>query len=83
MAKEAGVKETPCTRCEHREVCAYKSDYINILRAVEDASVVKETPDGRVSSKKVIDYDFISGISIGCRYYRNWTDTYRDGDYNA
>lgn len=83
MTKEAGVKETICTRCEHREVCAYKSDYINILRAVEDASVVKETPDGRVSSKKVIDYDFISGISIGCRYYRNWTDTYRDGDYNA
>lgn len=83
MAKEAGVKETLCTRCEHREVCAYKSDYINILRAVEDESVVKETPDGRVSSKKVIDYDFISGISIGCRYYRNWTDTYRDGDYNA
>lgn len=27
--------------------------------------------------------DFISGISIYCRYYRNWTDTYRDGDYNA
>lgn len=56
-----GVKETLCTRCEHREVCMYKLDYLNIL-------------------KKVIDYDFISGISVGCRYYRNWTDTYRDGD---
>lgn len=80
-----GVKETLCTRCVHKDVCAYKPDYLNILKAVENArvSVVKETPDGGFSSKKVIDYDFISGISICCRYYRNWTDTYRDGDYNA
>lgn len=83
MAEGAGTKETLCTCCDHREVCTYKRDYLNILKAVEDASVVKETSDGRVSSKKVSSYDFISGISIGCRYYRNWTDTYRDGDYNA
>lgn len=30
----------------------------------------------------MIDYDFINEISVGCRYYRNWTDTYRDEDYN-
>ena len=43
-----GVKETLCTRCEHREVCIYKLDYLNILKAVENArvSVVKETTDG-------------------------------------
>ena len=77
-----GVKETLCTRCEHREVCIHKLDYLNILKAVENArvSVVKEDSDGGFSSKKVADYDFISGISVGCRYYRNWTDTYRDGD---
>ena len=83
MFKEAGVKETLCTCCEHREVCAHKQDYLDILKAVENASVVKETQDERVSSKKVTNYDFISGISIGCRYYRNWTNTYRGGDYNA
>lgn len=79
------VKETLCTSCEHCAVCVYKPDYLNILKAVENArvSVAKETSDGGFSSKKVADYDFISGISIGCRYYRNWTDTYRDGDYNA
>lgn len=77
-----GVKETLCTRCDHREVCMYKLYYLNILKAVENArvSVVKETADGGFSSKKVADYDFISGISVGCRYYRNLTNTYHDGD---
>ena len=77
-----GVKETLCTRCAHREVCIHKLDYLNILKAVENArvSVVKDAQDGGFSSKKVADYDFISGIYAHCRYYRNWTDTYRDGD---
>lgn len=76
------VKETLCTLCDHREVCSYKQDYLNILKAVGNArvSVAKESSDGGFSSKKVIDYDFISEISIGCRYYRNWTDVYRNGD---
>ena len=77
-----GVKETICTRCEHREVCIYKLDYLNILKAIENArvSVVKETTDGGFSSKKVIHYDFISGISVGCRYYQHRTDACRNGD---
>lgn len=85
MSEGVGTKETLCTRCVHKDVCAYKPDYLNILKTVENAhvSVAKETSDGGFSSKKVIDYDFISGISVICRYYRNWTDTYRDGDYNA
>ena len=76
-----GVKETLCTRCVHRGVCVHKLDYLNILKAIENArvSVVKENTDGGFSSKKVADYDFISGISVGCRYYRHRTDTCRDG----
>lgn len=27
---DAGVKETLCTRCAHREVCTYKQDYLDI-----------------------------------------------------
>ena len=82
MSERTRVKTTLCTSCEHKDVCAYKLDYLNTLKAVETArvSVVKETTDGGFSSKKVADYDFISEISVGCRYYRNWTDTYRDGD---
>lgn len=77
-----GVKETLCTRCMHREVCIHKLDYLNILKAIENARVsdVKETPDGGFSSKKVADYDFIIGIHVYCRYYLNRTNTYRDGD---
>lgn len=72
-----GVKETLCTLCAHREVCVYKKDYLDILKVVENAAVTKDTPDGKITSKKVIHYDFISEISVGCKYYRNWTDMYR------
>ena len=24
--------------------------------------------------------DFISGISVGCKYHQNWTETYRSGE---
>ena len=66
-----GVKETLCTHCTHREVCAYKRDYLDILKAVEDAEVVRATPDGKSTSKKVNCYDFINRISVSCKYYRS------------
>ena len=65
-----GVKETLCTRCAHREVCIYKQDFLDIIKAVENASVVRDTPDGKITSKKVIYYDFISEISVGCKYHQ-------------
>lgn len=30
-----GVRETSCTKCEHREVCAYKDTYLQYLKAFE------------------------------------------------
>ena len=74
------IKEISCTLCAHREVCAYKQDYIDILKAVENAAITKDTADGKIASKKVIHYDFISGISVGCKYYQNWTETYRSAE---
>ena len=62
------VKETLCTRCAHREVCIYKQDYLDILDAVENAIVVRDIPD-EIILKKVTHYDFISGISVSCKYY--------------
>lgn len=78
-----GVKETLCTHCVHREVCTYKQDYLDILKAVENASVIKDAPDRKITSKKVINYDFISKISVGCKYYQNWTETYRSGEVDG
>ena len=75
---DTGVKETLCTRCAHREVCTYKQDYLDILKAVANSSVNKDTPDGKIASKKVIYYDFISGIFVGCKYHQNWEGTLRE-----
>ena len=47
-----GVKETLCTHCIHREVCAYKQDFLDIIKAVEDATIIKEFPDGTASQKR-------------------------------
>ena len=65
-----GVKEILCTQCAHREVCAYKQDFLDIVKAIEKASVVRDTPDGKITSKKVIYYDFISEIFVGCKYHQ-------------
>lgn len=58
----------------------YKQDYLDILKAVANSSVNKDTPDGKIASKKVIYYDFISGISVGCKYHQNRTEAYRSGE---
>lgn len=75
-----GVKEILCICCAHREVCTHKQDYLDILKAVENATVTRDTADGKITSKKVIHYDFISGISVVCKYHQNWTETYRSGE---
>lgn len=74
------VKETLCTRCAHRDVCIYKQDYLDILKAVENATVIRDTSDGKIASKKVIHYDFIGEISVKCKYHQNRTETYRSGE---
>lgn len=73
---DTGVKESLCTRCIHLNVCAYKQDYLDILKAVENAAVTRDTSDEKIVSKKVIDYDFIGTIHVSCRYYENRTETY-------
>lgn len=73
-----GVKETLCTHCIHREVCAYKQDFLDIIKAVEDITIIKEFPDGTASSKRVTCYDFISGIYVGCKYYFQFIDEVKE-----
>ena len=62
---DTGVKETICTHCIHREVCKNMTDFLNILKAVENAAM-------RVSRAEICD--FISEISVGCKYYKKQSD---------
>lgn len=39
------VKEPLCDRCVHKNVCAYKQDYLDVLKAVENATVARDTSD--------------------------------------
>lgn len=58
---DAGVKETLCTRCAHREVCAYKQDFLDIIKAVENAAVTRDTPDGKITACQRSDKSGYSG----------------------
>lgn len=42
---DGGVKETLCTRCAHRDVCAHKQDYMTL--SVGSLLVASTTKTGR------------------------------------
>lgn len=74
-----GVKETPCTYCVHRQVCSYKDDFLAVIDAVNRADVHRSTADGKMTSKRVTLFDFVSDISVSCRYHQKEVATPRDG----
>ena len=63
------VKETICTRCAHRNVCAYKDDWLSAIEAIAKTTVSKQLPDGTAEVTPIENFDFIGDISISCRYY--------------
>lgn len=66
-----GVRETPCTRCVHRTVCKHKDDFLKAIQAVNEATVHEhEDSSNKVKMTKVINYDFVSDISVTCRYHK-------------
>ena len=80
---DIGSKETLCTHCLHRDVCAYKNTYLEILKAISDVSISESCLDEKeAQNKKVSSYEFISDIRVGCRYHQGHstaqsTTTYR------
>lgn len=65
------LKETLCSRCIHKVVCAYSNGYLSILKAVSEARVPQPGSNVEGSGyKKVIDFDFIGDIIVPCRYYQ-------------
>ncbi len=71
------VKETLCTRCVHRSVCSHKNDYLAIIKTISEAYVNEPLPNGNISSKRIVDFDFIDNISVACHYYANQIMDYR------
>lgn len=69
--KMNAIKETICTRCAHRKVCAYKDDCLSVVEAASRITISKPLPDGRVEINSIKDFAFVEGISITCRYYDN------------
>lgn len=74
------VKEAECIRCVHRNVCAFKNDYLEVYNAIQNTTVTKEAKDGKVSLKRVTDYDFIRNISVNCCYCTENT-VYRESPF--
>ena len=42
-----GVKETQCTRCEHREVCSLKTEFLEAQKAIDEVYVSRPCEDGK------------------------------------
>ena len=70
------VKETPCTRCDHSQVCVYKDDFMSVIEAVGKARVTKETPDGKCTRTQVMDFDFVGDIQVTCKYVSHYRQVY-------
>lgn len=62
------VKETICTRCAHRNVCAYKDECLSAIEALSKTTVNKRLPDGTVEIIPIKNFDFIEDVSIICRH---------------
>lgn len=52
------VMESLCTRCVHCPVCRYKNDYLDIVNAIARLP------------KRPLEYDFIDGIFVKCKFVK-------------
>lgn len=60
-----GVRETLCTRCAHREVCAYKDTYLQYLKGFED-----------FHNGYLDDASFIRKDDPKCKFFKKKVDVY-------
>ena len=76
MVRMFGVKETCCTRCSHRDVCQYKSEYLAAQTAVDEVSVRRPSKDDEsISSIRLHDIPWIEPVELKCTYFRQDTRT--------
>lgn len=56
---DVGVRETLCSSCAHRGVCAHKDDYLNMVKSLEE--VFYKFPD--------VERDFMHFRDPGCKFH--------------
>lgn len=68
-----GVKETQCTTCAHREVCALKGELLSAQKAIDNLEV--SLGDRTVSL--LANMTFIIPVNVRCRHYLKKEPTVR------
>ena len=56
----SGVKETQCTHCSHREVCAHKVEFLEAQYTVDRVTV---------NNGYLRDIEWIKPIELSCKYF--------------
>lgn len=74
MVRMFRAKETCCTRCSHRGVCQYKSEYLAAQTAVDEVSVRRPSKDDEsIRSIRLHDIPWIEPVELKCTYFRQDT----------
>lgn len=57
-----------CDSCQHASVCKFKDEYMDALQAVSNATVNKETGDGKMSFAYIRDIPWVEP-SLVCKHH--------------
>lgn len=78
MVHMFGVKETCCTRCSHRDVCQFKTEYLAAQHAMDEATVHLESKDGdSVRMIRLRDIPWIEPVELKCKHFQQNAGTIR------
>ena len=69
---DEGVRETLCSSCSHRNVCAHKDDYLNMLKSLQE--MFYKFPDN--------ERDFMYLRDPDCKFYSKISSTPRALTYS-
>ena len=72
-----GYKETQCTNCIHKEVCALKNDFLEACASISGLSYTRNEDGGIV---RFCDVPFIYPVELKCKYFYQVTATARIAD---
>lgn len=71
------AKETPCTRCMHKDVCQHKRDFIDYSRQIENVRVQPKISGQGSPGIPINSVEYIV-ITIQCKYHRPDAGTLRE-----